>query len=73
MNGRFYERNSGARLVEEVLNSAVQLTDTFQVAMNEYIRFHLVNERLKELQPQLAEQQKKVNGLRQELEKAERL
>jgi len=72
MDAKFYERNSGTRLVEETFRGAVRLAEGFQVVLNEHVRFHLVNERLKELQPQLDAQSEKLEGLRKKLEKAEK-
>ena len=72
MDAKFYSSNSGTRLVEELYSAAGGQADGFQVVLNEYTRFHLVNERLKELQPQLDEQKTKVEKLRKELEKAEK-
>jgi len=70
MDAKFYSSNSGTRLVEELYSAAGGQADGFQVVLNEYTRFHLVNERLKELQPQLDEQKTKVEKLRKELEKS---
>lgn len=67
----FYKRNSGASQVEELLGSARYQAESFHKVLNEYSLFHLVTERLKELEPQLKEQTKVVDALRLELAKAE--
>ena len=72
MEAQFYKRNSGVRVVEELFCGAVEQADSFQKVLNEYTRFHLASERLKELQPQLDTQKKKVDELRKELEKTEK-
>lgn len=71
MDAKFYSSNSGTRAVEELYSHANSQADVFQVVLNQYTRFHLANERLKELTPQLNEQKTKVEKLRKELEKAE--
>ena len=71
MDAKFYERNSGVRLVEKLYGDANSQAEGFQVVLNEYTRFHMAKERLVELQPQLDEQKMKVDELRKELEQAE--
>ena len=72
MDAKFYSSNSGTRLVEELYSAAGGQADGFQVVLNEYTRFRLVNERLKELSPRLDQQIWDDETLRKELEKAEK-
>ena len=72
MNTRYYERNSGVRRIEEMYSEARYQAEGFQVVLYEYARYHLAQELLSELQAQLDEENKKVEGLRKEIEKAEK-
>lgn len=72
MNSEFYKANSGTRLAEELLSSVQHQAEGIPALLNSYLRFHLAAERLPELQAQLVEQEKKVERLRKELEKAEK-
>jgi len=73
VNSRFYERNSGSGLVEEILSGARRQAESFSQVLNEYSLYNMANKRLLELQSQLVEQSKVVGEIRKELEEVERL